>query len=276
MSDLIAPVSFAFGLAVSISCIIRLAGGPGYGRTLAAGGIPAGFLAGWAWMSGFSANPEGLLEQVSHIALGGALAGVALDSARARRWLRIPTIFLFVALCIWAAFGFPTSLPSGAVTRVELLTASVLLATVWTTTLLGLDAHHEPDRSAQGLSILLVLSVGIGLISLASGARPVTGPAFALAAATAGVMLLSGPLGTALSSSAVLGGGGALLGLAQGMGARWPGAILPLLVASLGLFASPTARRMPGPNWTKPVWTALLASIPVVAGLILAIAGRTS
>ncbi|NKD54563.1 MULTISPECIES: YfhO family protein [unclassified Haematospirillum] len=274
MNDLIAPVSFAFGLAVTVSCIIRMTGGPGHGQALAASGIPAGFLASWAWMSGFSFSTEGLLEQTAHVALGGALAGIVLDSTDARRWLRVPFILLFAAVCIWAAFGFPTRLPAGPVTRMELMVGCILLTMVWVTTLLGLDLHHKPERSTQGLSILLVLAIGIGLIASVIKAEPVTGPAFALAAATAGVLVLASPLGTGLSSSAILGGGGALLGLAQGLGARWPGSILPLLITGLGLFAGPTARRMPGPVWAKPLWAALLASIPVMAGCILALANR--
>lgn len=268
----LAPLSFAFGLSMCVACLMRLVGGPEYGRVLATGGIPVGFLAGVAWISGLpSADVGSFSGYVLYTVLGGACLGIVLDILKVQRLLRTVSIVGFVGLCVWMHMGFPTHLPRGIVTRVEFLVAMTLLFVSWLVILLVLDRHQARAETAQGFIALLAMAVAIGAIAAIYRAEAVVGPAFVLVFSVAAVALLVYPLGAQLSSIVVLGGGGALFGLIQGMGARWPGSLFPLALASLCLFAAPTARRIPGPARLRVVWTCVLAIIPLGMSLLISL-----
>ena len=269
---LLAPLSFAFGLSMSVACLMRLLGGSKHGRLLATGGVPVGFLAGVAWISGTpSGNESALSEQILYTVLGGACLGILLDVLKAQRFVRTVAFISFVGLCVWVEMGFPTQVPDKTVLRIEFLSTSLVLFISWLTILLILDHHQSCTDTVQGFLVLLFMAIAVGTTALVYRAEPVIGPSLILASSIIALLLLAYPLGTQLSSIIVLSCGGALFGLIQGMGACWPGSIFPLLLASLCLFVVPTARRCPGPEWLQVVWVCLFAVLPVGLSLIVSL-----
>ena len=99
--DVVGSAIFAFGLSVSVACLMRLFGGPEFGRLLATGGVPVGFLAGVAWISGVSSGIESSLsDQILYTVLGGACLGILLDMLKVGRLVRVGSCVGFV-LCVY-------------------------------------------------------------------------------------------------------------------------------------------------------------------------------
>lgn len=270
LSQLI-PYALPFGLTLALASLLRLVGGPETGARLAGVALPAGFLAAWALFRGIDPAPRDVLDLALHIALGGALLGVALDALHAGRRTALAAAAVFALVCTWAAVDFPLHWPTGA----DLARRGVeggLLLLAWALTLgrLAQIARH-PEDTAEAVALLAGLAGGLALIAAAAGASGVTGaapgdsgiarPALGLACAGLGLLApLAIPAGTArLGLAGLLGGGGALLALGQALALVWPVTTAPLVVLGLGLFAGPTVRRLPGPPRLRPLWTLVLA-----------------
>ncbi|GAB3123214.1 hypothetical protein [Novispirillum itersonii] len=272
--DILALV-LAFGVAVLSTAVLRLTGGPATGARIAGVGLPIGFLAAWSWFAGFSFPPEGTFGLTSYIALAGLLLGTLLDAMEARRWSRLIATLGFVGLCVWLALGSPDRMPVAPVARIELVLAAVILTVMWVGLLTRLKADRVPGRGADGVMMIFLLGVGLGLVALQAEAQAVAGPCLALAMAAVGTLLVVWPMRLPLPLSAVYGGGGAVLGLAQSLAGSRPGTVVPVLVLSLILFVGPTARRLPRAAGLSPLWFLLLGAIPVGLATLLAYAARS-
>lgn len=273
-----------FGLALAAAAALRLAGGAEIGGRLSGAAVPAGFLAGWTWLHGLTLVPAGLTEVAVHIALGGALAGLALDASGARPGWRGLVGAGFVAAGVWSATGLVGALhpmPSGGGAKAMVLLTAAALAVAWIITLARLRRFGGPvvgaaeGRGAEGAALLAALAGGLGLTAAAAGAASIAAPAAGLAAAALGFLLMSLPLSLPFAGGAALGGGGALLGLAQALAVDWPGTVVPLLILALGLFAGGTAARLPGGDRLRPLWMLLLAFLPGLLAAATALALRT-
>ncbi len=281
MSHVALFLALPFGLALAAAAALRLAGGSDVGARLSGVAVPAGFLAAWTWLHGLTLVPAGLTGVAAHIALGGALAGLALDAPAARRGWRVIVGAVFVAAGVWAATGLVgaiTPAPTDGAARATLLVTIAALAAAWIGTLVRLRSHSLPgtgtEGGAEGAALLAALAAGLGLTAAAVGATGIAAPAAGLAAAALGFLALAAPLRLPFSGGAVLGGGGALLGLAQALAIEWPGTVIPLLILGLGLFAGGTAGRLPGaPRW-RPLWVLGLALLPGLLAAAMAIALR--
>lgn len=274
MIETILPLALPFGFALALAAVLRLLGGTGSGARMAGVAVPAGFLAAWAWYRGLTLSPDGLLGLTAHFALGGALLGLLLDATGRGPRLRAAAGAVFLAVCAWASLGTPTALPGSQVARVEFLILAVVLAVVWAVTLWRLERHHPVERGASGVSLLVALAAGAAMVAAIADAAPVLGPSLGLAAAAAGFLAVAWPMRLPLGAAATFGGAGAILGLAQGLGASWPGTIAPLAVLALALWAGPTARRLPGPEVLRPLWTLALALLPAGLAAVVALAGQ--
>ncbi|MGC2856907.1 hypothetical protein ACM64Y_15650 [Novispirillum sp. DQ9] len=277
MSQIPVFLALPFGLALAAAAALRLAGGADVGGRLSGAAVPAGFLAAWTWMHGLTLVPAGLTEVAVHIALGGALAGLALDAAGARPGWRALVGAAFVAAGVAAATGLvgvARPMPAdGAATGMLVLTV-VALGAAWVATLIRLRRLGGPGDGGEGAALLAALAGGLGLTAAAAGAPGIAAPAAALAAAALGFLAMSLPLGLPLAGGAVLGGGGALLGLAQALAVDWPGTVVPLLILGLGLFAGGTVGRLPGGPRLRPLWMLLLAFLPGLLAAATALALR--
>ncbi|MFA7428951.1 MAG: hypothetical protein WCZ23_02215 [Rhodospirillaceae bacterium] len=276
MSQVAIFLALPFGLALAAAAALRLAGGDGAGARLSGAAVPAGFLAAWTWLHGLTLVPSGLVEVAAPVALGGALAGLALDATAARPGWRMIVGAVFVAAGVWAATGLVGAVsqpPADAPAKAALWVGIIALTAAWTGTLLRLR-RYSASNGAEGAALLAALAAGLGLTAAALGAMPIAAPAAGLAASALGFMVLAGPLGLPLAGGAVLGGGGALLGLTQALAVDWPGSIIPLIVLALGLFAGGTAQRLPGAARWRPAWMLALALLPGLLAAATALALR--
>lgn len=281
MSHVAFFLALPFGLALAAAAALRLAGGGDIGARLSGVAVPAGFLAGWTWLHGLTLVPTGLTGVAAHIALGGALAGLALDAAAARPGWRMIVGAAFVAAGVWAATGLSgaiTPMPADSAGRAVLWVSVVVLAVAWIGTLLRLRSHSLPgtggDTGAEGAALLAALAAGLGLTAAAVGATGIAAPAAGLATAALGFLALAAPLRLPFSGGAVLGGGGALLGLVQALAIDWPGTVIPLLILSLGLFAGGTVAHLPvAPRW-RPLALLGLGLLPGLLAAATALALR--
>lgn len=285
----IVPYALPFGLTLALASLLRLVGGPETGARISGIALPAGFLAAWALFRGIDPAPRDALDLALHIALGGALLGMALDALRARPWMGLTGAAILAATGVWAAVAFPLRVPAGDALVRHLLVAAPLLA-AWLLTLgrLAVVAGRPPQRGdggpADSVALLTGLAGGLALIAAAAGLAGTTGaapgdsgiarPALGLACAGLGLLApLVAPAGMArLGQAGLLGGGGALLGLAQALVLVWPVTTAPLAVLGLGLFAGPTARRLPGPARLRPLWILLLTLACGGLGAVLMLA----
>lgn len=277
MSHVAVFLALPFGLALAAAAALRLTGGGDVGARLSGAAVPAGFLAGWTWLNGLTFVPTGLADVAAHIALGGALAGLVLDAAGARPGWRMLVGTGFVAAAVWAATGLAgalTPIPAEAAARAALVVVVLGLAVAWAGTLLRLRRHGSPGSGADGAALLAALAGGLALTALAAGATGIAAAAGALAGASLGFLALALPLGLPLAGGAILGGGGALLGLAQALVVDWPGTVVPLLILGLALFAGGTVTRLPGGPRLQPAWMLLLALLPGLLAAAMALALR--
>lgn len=287
---LFAPYALPFGVALALASLLRLVGGAETGARLAGVALPAGFLAAWALFRGVSLAPRDVLDLALHVALGGALLGLVLDALRPRPVISGLAAAVFAVVCVWAAADFPLrlTLADGAWLRQGV--AALMLLTAWALALGRLaGAARTAEGQAEATASLAGLAAGVALVAVAAGVAGVTGatagdsglarPAGGLAMAALGllaVMAAQSGAGLRLGMAGLLGGGGALLALAQALVVLWPVTAAPLAVLGLGLFAGPTARRLPGPPTVTPLWTLVLTLlVGLLAGLLMLALGET-
>jgi hypothetical protein len=286
----LAPLALPFGLTLAGASLLRLAGGGG----VAGVALPAGFLAAWALVRGLEVAPADVLGLAPHVALGGALWGLGLDLWRPPRGLaRLLALLLaagFGLVCLGATALFPLHGPApGAAGGFGLRT--VLLLAAWAVVLGRLRwLDRAAGRSGEAVAVLAGLAGGLALVAAAAAVAGITGaapgaagvarPALGLAAAALalgvpGLRPGARPTGDGgLGWAGLLGGGGAVLALGQGVALTWPSTLLPLAVLGLALFAGPTARRLPGGGGAAAAWTLLLAlSCGGLAALVMLASG---
>ena len=271
------PLTVAFGLAA----FVRIIGGPERGPRLMGIAALIGFLLAYALSEGVPGFPPAAATQkLFYLVLLGGAAGFALDLAgrppSPQRTARM--IFPGLAL-LWLAWQ---QLAAG-VALGELAT----LAALWGGGALVLWRLERAETQSGGLSATLLLVVGaLGTAGVAVlGSSPtVASLAGVLAAAAGGLALWGyciwlvkaarGPFG----ATALLGGGGALLGLAYTLALLSPQASrAALAVLVFVFFADMAAGRIRLGNSLHsralgPALFAALAAVPALAALGVATA----
>jgi hypothetical protein len=281
------PLAVAFGLAA----FVRIIGGPERGPRLMGISALAGFLLAYILSGGVPAfPPASAAQKVFYLALLGGAAGFALDlagrPAQPQRTARM--VFPGLAL-LWLAWR---QLASGVA-----LGDLAILAALWGGGALVLWRLERAETQGGGLSATLMLVVGaLGVAgiavlgasaagsSAAGTSSSVASLAAALAAAAGGLALWGyciwlvkaarGPFG----ATALLGGGGALLGLAYALALFTPQASrAALVVLTLVFFADMAAGRIRlGDSLHSrafgPALFVALAAVPALAALGVATA----
>lgn len=259
-------------MALAAAGALRLVAGPDKGARYAGISVVIGFAAAWNWLLLAPWVPFDALSRVIYIAIGGSIAGLALDLVALRRsWAIVIVAAVFVLGCVWATIsgaliGAPPDDTAG-----WLLFGLYLF--VWLGLLVRLDVLKREGPAA--LVTVFMLAIGLGLVAQMSGEGAVGAAAYALAAAFAGLLVLSWILSLAVGNVIVLGGGGAVLGLAMALAE--PGSkasVIALIFLLLVPFADGTAKRLPlGPAAMRsalyPLALIGVSALPVsLAGVI--------
>ncbi len=266
------PLAVAFGLAA----FIRIIGGPERGPRLMGIAALVGFLLAYTLSEGVPGfPPSAAAQKLFYLVLLGGAAGFALDLAGRPPQLQRTARMIFPGLALlWLAWQ---QLAAG-VALGELAT----LAALWAGGALVLWRLERAETQSGGLSATLLLVVGaLGTAGIAMlGASPtVASLARALAAAAGGLALWGyciwlvktarGPFG----ATALLGGGGALLGLAYTLALASPQASRAALVVLLLVFFADMAAgriRLGNSLYSRalgPALFAALAAVPALAAL---------
>ncbi|AIB15461.1 membrane protein (plasmid) [Azospirillum argentinense] len=222
LDDLVVQTAL-FPLVVGVAAVgvVRLAGGRTRGPRLAAAGVAAAFLAAYALIVGLPAlPPPSSMGRLFWSAVAGLVIGVGADLAgldrRRGTWLLgawVTASLLWIALPV-----LPGSL--------DTITAAVLLlAGGWIA--LSRTAGEGEGAATPGVA-LLAAAVAVGGVALVGASASVAQLAFALAAATGGLLLWNWPVERHAWGNA----GQAALG------------ILVLLAATLTFFSSAHAEAL--------------------------------
>ncbi|WP_114862070.1 hypothetical protein [Azospirillum brasilense] len=222
LDDLVVQTAL-FPLVVGVAAVgvVRLAGGRTRGPRLAAAGVAAAFLAAYALIVGLPAlPPPSSMGRLFWSAVAGLVIGVGADLAgldrRRGTWLLgawVTASLLWIALPV-----LPGSL--------DTITAAVLLlAGGWIA--LSRTAGESEGAATPGVA-LLAAAVAVGGVALVGASASVAQLAFALAAATGGLLLWNWPVERHAWGNA----GQAALG------------ILVLLAATLTFFSSAHAEAL--------------------------------
>ncbi|UKJ77239.1 hypothetical protein [Azospirillum brasilense] len=222
LDDLVVQTAL-FPLVVGVAAVgvVRLAGGRTRGPRLAAAGVAAAFLAAYALIVGLPAlPPPSSMGRLFWSAVAGLVIGVGADLAgldrRRGTWLLgawVTAALLWIALPV-----LPGSL--------DTITAAVLLlAGGWIA--LTRTAGEGEGAATPGVA-LLAAAVAVGGVALVGASASVAQLAFALAAATGGLLLWNWPVERHAWGNA----GQAALG------------ILVLLAATLTFFSSAHAEAL--------------------------------
>ena len=259
-------------MALAAAGALRLVAGPDKGARYAGISVVIGFAAAWNWLLLAPWVPFDALSRVIYIAIGGSIAGLALDLVALRRsWAIVIVAAVFVLGCVWATIsgaliGAPPDDTAG-----WLLFGLYLF--VWLGLLVRLDVLKREGPAA--LVTVFMLAIGLGLVAQMSGEGAVGAAAYALAAAFAGLLALSWILSLAVGNVIVLGGGGAVLGLAMALaGPGSKASVIALIFLLLVPFADGTAKRLPlGPAAMRsalyPLALIGVSALPVsLAGVI--------
>ena len=268
---LIQTVLVPGAVAMLAAGLLWFIGGADRGYAAAAGAIGIGFIAGYLVILGAPlAPPASSMQKLFYIVAGGAAFGVLLDLMRpppaVTRALGAMAPSGIIAWFIWSRlFAIDWSADW------TLLVKAVIFAAVAGAILASLYR----DRGAAVEPSVMIMAAALGLAGLAFfGASAAVAQLSGVVAASAGGLLLwNWPFSRhGFGVAGVLGGGGAMIGLA---------AILlffseanPLALAMLAgvFFAAPLAERLaPGRGGLaramRPIALAIVAAIPVLASL---------
>ncbi len=227
-----------FLLAAAGGAVARLLGG-GRGEVLAQALLPAAFLAGAAVVWGGWPSPlPGWrpFSLVPWLVLAALLAGLALALLGGRRGARLAALVVLAVASSWLVAGRPLPPDWGGLALAAAALAAALVA------LARLDALAPMAPAAP----VMLAAAALGLLGLAwlDGAHTTAALAAALTAAAAGHLLVAWLLGVAFGAPAALGGGVALVALAQAAVLAGPLPAVPVLLLLLVFFADGTAARL--------------------------------
>lgn len=266
------PYFIPFGVALAVAGAIRLAAGPERGARYAGLSFLVGFAAAWNWLLLAPWVPFDALSRTIHIAIGGTVLGLIFDSFDLRRSWLVWLTLAFILGSVWATvtgalLGAPPETVGGWL-------RFVIYLVVWSALFKRLDGRKQEGPTA--LIMVLMLSLGLGLVAQMSGEGAAGATAYALAAALAGLLVLTWILSLRVGAVAILGGGGAALGIAMALvGPTSQASVISVVFLILVLYADGTAKRLPlGPEALRPalypVALILVSVLPVALAGVLA------
>ena len=258
-------------VAVFAAGLLWFIGGADRGYAAAAGAIGIGFVAGYFVMLGVpSAPPVSSTQKLFYVVAGGTALGVLLDLMRPppalTRAAGAMTPSVIIGWFVWQRlFAMDWGNDWGLIVK------AVAFAAVAGAALASLYR----DRGAAVEPGVMILASAVGLAGLAFfGASAVVAQLSGVVAAAAGGLLLwNWPFSRhGFGVAGVLGGGGALMGLAAILLFFSDANPLALAVLACVFLAAPLAERVtPGRGGLaramRPIALAVVAAIPVLAAL---------
>lgn len=259
-----------FALALVWAGAMRIFGGPERAARGAGIGVMLAFAVSWVVFVKPAWVPVNDMTRIGHIALGAAVAGLALDLLTPKRFWAAAVAALFIAGSAWGSVTGKLDLPSAS--NLGLLAPAAALAVIGFLGLARLDVLR-----AQGLTATLLLTVsaaGIAVMAavVADGRLAATGAILALA--LLGYVTAQALFKVPVGDSIVLGAGGTLLAMTWALGHMHPAARLALLLMPLIFFAEGTAKRVPLPQarisaLLYPLILVALAALPVALAVLV-------
>jgi hypothetical protein len=232
--------------------------------------LAVGVFVGWAFIVRPGWVPVDDVRRVAHIAVGGALLGLALDAVKPHRIIAAILVAIYVLVCAFASVTgsvvpkSPLALNDGLATGALAIIAFLVLS--------RFDAMRARSLS---LSVLLtVLACGLAVLAAIGQDASLTGLSLVLAAALGGYLIFVVFTGAPVSDGMILVVGTPMLAIVWALVQRHPDMRLALACLPLVLFAEATALRVPLPAarisaWLYPLILAGLVSLPLIlAGLI--------
>jgi len=262
------PYSIPFGVSLALAGVFRLLAGPDKGSRLAGLGVLMGFAAAWQWLLLAPWFPYDALDRVIHIALCGVIIGLLFDFLPTPRSWTFAAILAYAIGSVWAtvtgALIGPPPDDAGGWLRVG------LYIVIWFA-LIGRFVRVRSEGPTV-VVMLFLLALGAGLVGQMAGEGSAAATAYCLAAAVFGYLLLVWIMALPVSSLAIFGGAGAVLGILMALAEPESGVSL-IAIAFLGLvpFADGTAKRLPmGTDTMKPVLYPLALMVIAVLPLFVA------
>lgn len=206
--------------------------------------VAAALLVGWVFLVRPGWVPVDDVRRVAHVAVGGALLGLALDAVKPHRVVTAILVALYLIGCAYASVT-GVVVPNSAISLMDgLLTG--FLAIIAFLALARFDAMRARSLS---LCILLMLVAG-GLAALAAIVQDASlvGLSLVLAGALAGYLIFIVLTGAVIGDGIILIAGTPLLAIVWALAQRHPDIGLALLCLPLVLFAETTALRVPLPT----------------------------
>ncbi len=272
MAGALLPYFIPFGVALAAGGALRLALGSERNVLFGAIAILFGFAAAWQWLLPQPWVPIDGASRVIHIAIGGFVAGTALNLLQPGRKVHIAAAAVFALGSVWAsvtgALLGPPPDEAGAWLRLA------IYLVLWGLLLRRLYALRDEGPSA--LVLLFMLSLGLGLAGQMSGDGATAAVAYCFAAAVAGYMALAWVLAFPLGLAAIFGAGGAVMAVAMALAAPVAQtSSIALLFLILVPLADGTAKRLPlGPAPLRPATYPL--ALMAVAALPVAVAATVA
>lgn len=264
----VAAVLIPFVAAAFAAGILRALGGTARGAAIAGAAVGIGLLAGHIALLGEPQMiPRGGVQKIFYIAAIATFAGLVVDLAFFGRSVRqLLAIAGAVVAALWIA---QNGLRSADTLFLVTLILGIL---VGAGVLLRLE---QANRGAlDGIAVLAVASLGLGVVVLLGNSAAVASLAFALAAGCAGFAVWNWPVSRWPAGASVLFAGGiSWVALAIYALLFVPNASPIALAATAGAFlADPIVRKLGwgGKGWVRPFAIAMAAAIPVLAGIGLA------
>lgn len=256
-----------FLVALLGGALLRLLG-RGRGEALGQAMLPAGVVAGWIWlMDGFASPLPGwrALPLLPWLVLLGLLAGLLLDLLGGGRRARTAALAVLAVVASWLLAGRPWPPDWLGLAVMATALAGALVA------LMRLETRAPMPQTAP----VMLTAAALGLYGLAwlAGGGIWQALAAALTAGAAGHLLCGWLLGVRFGAAAVLGGGGALVALAQASVLSGPLPTAPVLLLLLIFFADGTAARLSAGSGLlrrilAPVMLAVVCLLPLALALI--------
>ncbi len=245
--------------------LLRLAGGAGAGRRLAAGGIALAFLGVFAFVVGLPAfPPPSSMGRLFWCAVAGTVLGLAADAANLRgaKATALTGVWLLASLA-WL------TLPALSSAGSALVAVPLLAAGAWI--VFGRVPAGQAGPATSG-AVLLALALAVGGTALIGSSASLAQAALALAAATGGFLLWNWPVERHAWEVSGRVGFGILLLVAAALAFFTQARVEVLLLAVPALFVDRLRGRLPTPDTTagRAMATAavtILAILPAVAAV---------
>ena len=264
---LIAP----FVLTLALAGAIRAFGGPERGARAANVAVMLSFIVSWGFVLKPGWFPADDFGRIGHIALGGALVGLALDLLAPKRLWAAAAAAVVILVSTWASVTGALAL-AGPLTLGVAATVGILSAVAFL-----IVARLDAARATGVTSLVLIAMAGLGLALIA---RVTDAPALAstglmLALAVAGFAVLQSLITLPVGDGVILGAGTTLLAIAWALAQAQPETRPALVMIPLILFAEGTALRVPLPKarisaLLCPLVLAGIAALPLALAVLVA------